>query len=714
MGIQGLLPALKALQKEKHIREFKGKTIGVDGLCWMHQGAYQCARELMRDNPWQGLEKVIDYCVGKIKQLQINGITPIMVFDGARLPMKKRIEEQRKKAREDSRNLAEDLLAKGDQHQAIRKFMEAVEINSLMIYRLTQVLETMNVQFVVAPYEADAQLAHLFKTGKVDLIITEDSDLLVYGVTRVLFKMDPQGQGIYIDLNNLNQCDAFKMPQSNGGKVFDYDLLLKTCILNGCDYCESLKGVGFKTALKLMKEYNGDIRQIVESLRGKNIPIRQNYMQDFQRAELTFKYQVVFDMENKKQKYLNELPDNISDSIVIEYFGVVQEPQLAIQISACKVDPDSFKSFETIIQEKQALQEKQQRIESIRQIIEGYQPLQLLTRKESDANNNQKLSFGQKNKREEKFKIKQENHQFKIKTQNMLQKRKNSDQTNENNISNQDSIVELKHEREEYQTNSNNACGGIEINNLNRIGLYSQNTQMYQSQGKQDSLLMSQYYNTTMQYTNQSSNILPTKDSHNKSQYDCYKDQSAKYKTPKQFELLKHQENQSQINQVEEFMSISSEQNSIIPTLKKKSYLNSFLNNNLSSPYESRKRQNTNSFLNSAMTNQQDHLNQTPNNLTSLFDNQSNLANQNHFTKQSDFQVYDSINSRINQQTYQAYEERNPPKSPLRIIKENPKLYKLEKNTDNQQKQVSYGLKKALINNTNINQYFTSKNKHQQ
>ena len=140
-----------------------------------------------------------------------------MVFDGARLPMKKRIEEQRKKQREESRQQAEELLTKGENSHAQRKFMEAVEINSLMVYRLTQVLETMNVKYVVAPYEADAQLAYLFKSGKVDFVITEDSDLLVYGVTKVFFKMDPSGCGNYIDLANLSNCDNFKMPKSKGG-----------------------------------------------------------------------------------------------------------------------------------------------------------------------------------------------------------------------------------------------------------------------------------------------------------------------------------------------------------------------------------------------------------------------------------------------------------------------------------------------------------------
>ncbi len=40
---------------------------------------------------------------------------------------------------------AEEFLKAGEINKAIRKFMEAVEINSLMVYHLTQVLESMNI-----------------------------------------------------------------------------------------------------------------------------------------------------------------------------------------------------------------------------------------------------------------------------------------------------------------------------------------------------------------------------------------------------------------------------------------------------------------------------------------------------------------------------------------------------------------------------------------
>jgi exonuclease 1 len=79
---------------------------------------------------------MIEYCVTKVKLLQINGVTPIMVFDGARLPMKRRIEDERKRQRLESRKAAEELLEVGEFHKASRKFNEAVEIDFLMKYRL--------------------------------------------------------------------------------------------------------------------------------------------------------------------------------------------------------------------------------------------------------------------------------------------------------------------------------------------------------------------------------------------------------------------------------------------------------------------------------------------------------------------------------------------------------------------------------------------------
>ena len=55
--------------KKKHIEEFKGQTIGVDAMCWMHKGAYACARELVIGQPgflrseWMG-KRVLTFLIG--------------------------------------------------------------------------------------------------------------------------------------------------------------------------------------------------------------------------------------------------------------------------------------------------------------------------------------------------------------------------------------------------------------------------------------------------------------------------------------------------------------------------------------------------------------------------------------------------------------------------------------------------------------------------
>lgn len=48
-----------------------------------------------------------------------------------------------------------------------------------------QALRARGVCWIIAPYEADAQMALLALRGEVHAVVTEDSDLLAYGCPRV-------------------------------------------------------------------------------------------------------------------------------------------------------------------------------------------------------------------------------------------------------------------------------------------------------------------------------------------------------------------------------------------------------------------------------------------------------------------------------------------------------------------------------------------------
>ncbi len=56
---------------------------------------------------------------------------------------------------------------------------------TITLLSLLQALKRCGVEFIVAPYEADAQMAYLALNGLVAAVLTEDSDLLPYGCPRV-------------------------------------------------------------------------------------------------------------------------------------------------------------------------------------------------------------------------------------------------------------------------------------------------------------------------------------------------------------------------------------------------------------------------------------------------------------------------------------------------------------------------------------------------
>ena len=81
----------------------------------------------------------------------------------------------------------------------------------------------------------------------MDFIITEDSDLLPYSCPRVLFKLQEDGWGEEISIDDLNQATEQSM------SYFNLNMFLTTCILTGCDYLENIDKVGFKTAHKYVQ-----------------------------------------------------------------------------------------------------------------------------------------------------------------------------------------------------------------------------------------------------------------------------------------------------------------------------------------------------------------------------------------------------------------------------------------------------------------------------
>jgi len=61
----------------------------------------------------------------------------------------------------------------------------AVDITHAIALELIKQCQNENIDCIIAPYEADAQLAYLNISGIADIVITEDSDLTLFGCKKV-------------------------------------------------------------------------------------------------------------------------------------------------------------------------------------------------------------------------------------------------------------------------------------------------------------------------------------------------------------------------------------------------------------------------------------------------------------------------------------------------------------------------------------------------
>ena len=305
MGISNLLKILESIQTSRHLSYYKGKRIAVDGYCWLHKSIYLLSEQIFH-NPHS--KRYLRYLNKRVDQLLRFNITPVIVFDGDKLQMKKIEEEERQKRRNEVTMESLKLIRKGKEKEAQTKRLEGIDINPQMAYEFIKLLKQKNVEYYVAPYEADVQLAYLSKINYVDCVITEDSDLLALGCKKVLYKLDLDTNiGLEIETKNLNKCTKYDFSE------FDSDKFLTFCILSGCDYFK-IKGVGANNAYKIItnsSSYKKCIKTLCDNVNKKNKDSEKldydELIEKFEKAFLTFRYQVVYCPIEKKLKHFSDI-----------------------------------------------------------------------------------------------------------------------------------------------------------------------------------------------------------------------------------------------------------------------------------------------------------------------------------------------------------------------------------------------------------------------
>ncbi|XP_049383765.1 exonuclease 1 isoform X2 [Solanum stenotomum] len=334
MGIQGLLPLLKSIMLPINIKDLNGCSVAVDTYSWLHKGALSCSKELCKGIP---TTKHIDYCMHRVNLLRHHGVKPILVFDGGPLPMKIEQENKRGRSRKENLSRAIEHETNGNMTAAYECYQKAVDISPSMAHDLIQVLKRENVCYVVAPYEADAQMTFLAISKQVDAVITEDSDLIAFGCPRIIYKMDKFGQGLEFRYSKLEQNRELSLTG------FTKQMLLEMCILSGCDYLQSLPGMGLKKAHALIKKFKS-YDKVIKHLRYNTAAVSPMYEESFRKAIMTFQHQRVYDLMTEDLVHLSELSDCGSQDL--DFLGPLIPTEVAQGIAKGDIDPFTMMPFQ--------------------------------------------------------------------------------------------------------------------------------------------------------------------------------------------------------------------------------------------------------------------------------------------------------------------------------------------------------------------------------
>jgi len=272
MGIKNL----KTLISSKDIlaKSLTGQTIAIDASILLYQyfvmiRSYGSSglQGLLKSDDGQETSHIQGFLSKCLKMIEL-GIKPIFVFDGIAPELKKETLAKRKALKKASRDTIDKLLVQlnnnNDEDQEQDQYQEqdqeeiTDEINKLEkrsihvtkehVNQVKRLLTLLGLPYIDAISEAEATCAQMCKDGLVYACVSEDFDCLAHGAPifiRHLKFSDKKNDG----------PQEFKIVNVLKELELNYDEFVDLCILCGTDYNLNIRGIGPKTALKLIKEY---------------------------------------------------------------------------------------------------------------------------------------------------------------------------------------------------------------------------------------------------------------------------------------------------------------------------------------------------------------------------------------------------------------------------------------------------------------------------
>lgn len=222
-----------------------------------------------------------------------SGIKPVYVFDGKPPTLKGGELAKRSAAKEKALADLEAAKEAGATEDVERYQRRTVKMGKEHIDDCKKLLRLMGMPVVEAPCEAEAQCAALAKAGKVYAAASEDMDTLTFGAPRLVRKL-------WASEASKQPILEFDLAKALAGLNLTMDQFVDVCILAGCDYCETIKGIAASTAHKLVSK-EGNLAGVIASLDKEKHPVPEGC--DYDEVRKLFVEAEVADPEGLELKW---------------------------------------------------------------------------------------------------------------------------------------------------------------------------------------------------------------------------------------------------------------------------------------------------------------------------------------------------------------------------------------------------------------------------
>jgi flap endonuclease-1 len=158
-----------------------------------------------------------------------------------------------------------------------------------------KLLGLLGVPWIQAPSEGEAQAAYMTRKGDSDYCASQDYDSLLFGAPKFVRNVTVSGRrklpskNIYIEVIP----EVVELEQALKALGITYEQLIDVGVLIGTDFNpDGIKGLGPKTALKLIKEH-GSLEKAVPYVKNAEFPVEpQRIREIFLRPEVTDRYRL--------------------------------------------------------------------------------------------------------------------------------------------------------------------------------------------------------------------------------------------------------------------------------------------------------------------------------------------------------------------------------------------------------------------------------------